>query len=147
MIVNSTITALVVASLFALTQPAQAQSAYRCEDNGAVTYQATPCAGGRAVSGDARAQEQRQQALDARERDDKLAAKMEKDRAARARATPTPAGATAIKPEQAAAPKVAAESKPRKKRATRKKATDPKVFGEKARTQKPSKPAALKAAK
>ena len=135
-----------VFTLFVLTSGAQAQSAYRCEENGSVTYQATPCAGGRAVSGDARAQAQRDQALQTKMEQDKLAAKMEKDRAARARAAGTPAGASSMKPEEAVAKKEKAV-KQRKRMRGGKKSTDPKVFGEEVKSKKPAKPAALKSAK
>ena len=107
-----------------------AATVYRCGNS----YQAKPCAGGAALdAADARTADQQQQALQATQRDAKLARQMTAERQAAERQAARSGGAANVGPAAARAPAKAA-SKPakpqhRKKPKTVKRVKSPKVSG------------------
>ena len=118
-----------VCSCSALAQDAAA-TVYRCGNS----YQAKPCAGGAAVNAaDPRTAEQQQQALQATQRDAKLARQMTAERQAAERQAARLGGAANVGPA-AARPATKAASKPakpqpKKKPKTVKRVKSPKVSG------------------
>lgn len=119
----------VVCSTTVLAQ-GDAATVYRCGNS----YQAKPCAGGAAVdAADPRTPEQQQQALQATQRDAKLARQLTAERQAAERQAARLGGAANVGPAAARAPAKAA-SKPakpqqRKKPKTVKRVKSPKVSG------------------
>jgi hypothetical protein len=97
MLLNNALRALACVALAFSTQALLAQGAYRCDDNGKVTYQAAPCAGGKLLDQAAKPSADQKgiaEADAAQERAD--AKKMARERAARERSTPAPSGAAGI---------------------------------------------------
>jgi hypothetical protein len=92
-----------IASFLAAPLLSQAQSAYRCDEDGKAIYQATPCSGGRAITGDARSDAERSAAAAGVKNDAKLAAQLAKERKERDKAT-APGGISSIKPAPAVLP-------------------------------------------
>jgi hypothetical protein len=96
-LLNNALCALMCTALAFSAQAAFAQGAYRCDDNGKVTYQATPCAGGKAVDAAAKPTADQKAQATANAAQEKIDAQaLARERAARERNAPKPGGAAGI---------------------------------------------------